>query len=279
MEWLTRLPEGEASEASALGPAGVEVSVVVPTLNEAANLPFVLPKIPEWVLEVILVDGGSKDNTVEVARELRDDLVVIVEHAPGKGVALRRGFEMAKGDIIVMIDADGSMDPAEIPRFVGALIGGADFVKGSRFMHGGGTADMEWYRKLGNWGLTMAVRAGFGGRYSDLCYGYNAFWTRVLPELDLDAEGFEVETMMNIRALKAGLEVAEVASFEAARIHGSSNLNTVTDGWRVLRTIVRERLDDESDAEEARHDIDLRVVPSSSPAHAEAGQVIDLRDS
>jgi hypothetical protein len=137
---------------------------------------------------------------------------------------------------------------------------------------------MEWYRKLGNWGLTMAVRAGFGGRYSDLCYGYNAFWTRVLPELDLDAEGFEVETMMNIRALKAGLEVAEVASFEAARIHGSSNLNTVTDGWRVLRTIVRERLDDEPATEEAEHSIDLRVVPSASPGPAD-GQVIDLRDS
>ena len=116
-----------------------------------------------------------------------------------------------------MLDADGSTDPREIPAFVGALIAGADFVKGSRFIQGGGTADMPLYRKLGNFGFVSGVRLLFGGSYTDLCYGYNAFWRRVLPTLALNGDGFEIETQMNVRALKDGLKVAEVPSFESRR--------------------------------------------------------------
>ena len=217
-----------------------KVSVVVPTLNEAKNLPHVLPRIPHWVHEVILVDGRSTDNTIDVAKELIPNIRVVLETRKGKGAALQAGFEAARGDIIVMIDADGSMAPEEIHSYVGALLSGADFVKGSRFMQGGGTSDMEFYRRLGTWGLMMLVRMGYGGRYSDLCYGYNAFWKRVLPVLDLDADGFEIETLMNIRVLKAGLNIAEVPSYEAERIHGVSNLRTIPDGCRVLRTIITE---------------------------------------
>ena len=161
--------------------------------------------------------------------------------APGKGNALRAGFENSTGDIIVTLDADGSEDPGEIPLFVGALLAGADFAKGSRFIHGGGTSDMPRLRQLGNKAFVLAVRVLFGARYSDLCYGYNAFWRRVLPKLELDADGFEIETMLNIRAYKAGLAIKEVPSFEAERIHGVGRLVTFPDGWRVLKTIWRER--------------------------------------
>ena len=222
--------------------ADVSVAVVIPALNEAQNLPHVLPRVPFWVDEIVLVDGGSTDQTVEVAKELRPDLVVIEDLNPGKGVALRRGFEATTSDIIVMIDADGSMDPGEIRKFVSTLIGGANFAKGSRFVHGGGTSDMEWYRRAGNHVLTRLVRLGFGGRYTDLCYGYNAFWRSSLESLALDADGFEIETLMNIRALRAGLVVTEVPSYESRRIHGTSHLNTISDGWRVLRTICAERV-------------------------------------
>ncbi len=229
------------SSARTMRPEAITVSVVVPTLNEAANLEHVLPKIPDWVLEVILVDGGSTDGTVQRAKELRDDVVIIEDLTPGKGHALRRGFDAASGEAIVMIDADGSMDPNEIQAFVAALAGGAEFAKGSRFLHGGGTDDMEWYRRLGNSVLTRMVRMAFGGRYTDLCYGYNAFWKKSIDQLELDAPGFEIETLMNIRALTAGLSIVEVPSFESDRINGQSNLNTVTDGFRVLRTIITER--------------------------------------
>jgi hypothetical protein len=232
---------GGPSGGGASMTGGVSVSVVVPTLNECRNLPHVLPRIPAWVDEVVLVDGGSDDGTVEVAQALLPRIRVVREYRPGKGAALQAGFQAARGDIIVTLDADGSADPAEIPAFVGCLLAGADYAKGSRFAQGGGTRDMELLRKAGNWGLRLLVRIAFGGRYSDLCYGYNAFWRHVLPVIEGDADGFEIETLMNVRVLAAGLQVAEVASHEEARIHGESHLNTFRDGFRVLRMIVRER--------------------------------------
>jgi hypothetical protein len=218
------------------------VSVIIPTLNEARNLPYVLPHIPRDAHEVILVDGDSVDGTVEVARSLLPSIRVIIEHRRGKGAALCAGFRAAEGDIIVMLDADGSTDPAEIPRFVDALLRGADFAKGSRFLADGGSTDISRLRAFGNWGLVSLVRLLFGGQYTDLCYGYNAFWASVLPILALDGTGFEIETMMNVRALRQGLRISEVPSFERSRIHGESNLRTFRDGWRILCTIVRERL-------------------------------------
>jgi glycosyltransferase involved in cell wall biosynthesis len=219
---------------------GARVSVVVPALNEAENLPYVLPRIPSWIHEVILVDGRSTDDTVSVARQLLPNIRVVEQVGKGKGDALRLGFESATGDIIVMLDANGSTDPGEIPAFVGTLLSGADFAKGSRFNQGAGTTDMPLHRRLGNWVFVSAVRVLFGGRYSDLCYGYNAFWSRVVPRLQLNADGFEIETLMNIRALRADLRIAEVASFEAPRVFGEGRLQTWPDGWRVAKTIWRE---------------------------------------
>jgi glycosyltransferase involved in cell wall biosynthesis len=230
-----------------------KVTVVIPAMNEAENLPHVLPRIPNWVYEVVLVDGHSTDETVAVAHKLWPGIRVVTQEGRGKGSALRTGFAAATGDIIVMLDADGSTNPAEIPAFIGALLAGADFVKGSRFMQGGGTSDMTLLRRFGNWGFTMSVRVLFGGSFSDLCYGYNAFWRKVVDGLELDAEGFEVETMMNVRALYHGLRVAEVPSFEEDRVYGESNLRTFPDGWRVLKTILREWVRGRS----------LRVVPAA----------------
>lgn len=253
-----RLNAGRRGPRGNARPDEPRISVLVPTLNEAENLRHVLPAIPAMVDEVVIIDGCSTDDTVAVARELRPDIKIVVEPRPGKGRALCTGFRASTGDIIVTIDADGSTDPREIPRFVEALLSEADFAKGSRFMHGGGTDDMELLRRAGNWALMRLVRASFGGQYSDLCYGYNALWRDVLPYvLDEDIEGFEIETHLNVRVLTAPIVVREVPSFEHARIHGNSNLRTFRDGWRVLRTIVSER-------RRLRHlepIIDLRVVP------------------
>jgi len=218
------------------------VSVVVPALNEALNLPYVLPLIPAWVSEVILVDGRSTDDTVAVARALLPTIKIVTQPGLGKGDALRSGFSSATGEIIVMLDADGSTLPTEIPAFVGVLLAGADFAKGSRFSQGGGSEDISFWRWLGNRYFVVMARLLFGGRYTDLCYGYNAFWRRHLPVLALDADGFEVETMMNLRALQRGLKVVEVSSFEACRRYGASRLRAVPDGLRVLRIVLHERL-------------------------------------
>jgi glycosyltransferase involved in cell wall biosynthesis len=217
------------------------VSLVIPTLNEQRNLCHVLPRIPGWIDEVILVDGRSTDGTVDEARRLLPAVRVVEEPMPGKGRALFTGMRAATGDIIVAIDADGSMDPGDVARYVYSLMAGADFVKGSRFVHGGRTDDMGALRRLGNRALTETVRRVYGGRYSDLCYGYFALWRDVLGYLEGDAPGFEVETHVSVRALAAGFQVVEVPTFEAERIHGTSNLNTFRDGARVLRQIFRER--------------------------------------
>ncbi|NYI08117.1 glycosyltransferase family 2 protein [Allostreptomyces psammosilenae] len=217
------------------------VSVVVPAMNEADNLPHVFATLPEWVHEIVLVDGNSTDDTVAVARRLRPDVRVVTQRGRGKGDALRAGFAACSGDIIVMIDADGSADGGEIIAFVGALVAGADFAKGSRFANGGGSEDITPLRRLGNRLLGFMVNRMYGTRYTDLCYGYNAFWARHLDRLGIDCTGFEVETLMNIRAAKAGLRIHEVPSYERTRIHGASNLHALRDGLRVLRVILAER--------------------------------------
>lgn len=217
------------------------VSVVIPAKNEARNLPFVLTRLPCDLHEVILVNGQSSDRTVDIARQLYPDILVVEQSGRGKGNALMCGFKVCTGDIIVMLDADGSADAAEIPRFVAGLCHGADFAKGSRFASGGGSTDITVLRRLGNKALTTTVNLLFGSRYTDLCYGYNAFWAHCLPYIDVDCEGFEVETLINIRLAKADIRVHEVPSFEHGRVHGVSNLNAARDGLRVLRTIVAER--------------------------------------
>jgi glycosyltransferase involved in cell wall biosynthesis len=220
------------------------VSVVIPTLNEARNLPHVFASLPPDIYEVVLVDGHSVDDTVRVVHQTRK----------GKGNALACGFAACRGDIIVMIDADGSTDPKEIAAFVAALLAGADFAKGSRFIAGGGSTDITRVRRAGNFGLNLLVNTLYRTRYTDLCYGYNAFWRHCLDVLDLEVapanpahaqrmlwgDGFEIETIINTRVARAGLRVAEVPSFEHPRLHGDSNLNAVKDGLRVLRTILRE---------------------------------------
>jgi glycosyltransferase involved in cell wall biosynthesis len=237
------------------GKPSPRVSVVVPALNEARNLLHVFAQMPEDIHELILVDGHSVDDTVRVARELRPDVRVVMQTRTGKGNALACGFAAATGDIIAMIDADGSAEPGEIPQFVKALVDGADFAKGTRFAKGGGSHDIARLRSLGNRTLSNLVNVCYGTRYTDLCYGSNVFWRRITPVLGLDAvssppdsngllwgDGFEVEALISVRVAAAGLVVTEVPSFEHPRIHRASNLDVFRDGLRVLRTILHERV-------------------------------------
>ena len=165
---------------------GPRVSVVIPTYNEAKNLPHVFGLLPEGLHEVIVVDGNSVDDTVEVARSLRPDVVVVRQNRIGKGNAMACGFAAVTGDIVVMLDADGSADPREIERYVAALVDGADFAKGTRFAPGGGSADITRVRAWGNRWLNRIANLLFGTEYTDLCYGYNAFWAHCLEALELD---------------------------------------------------------------------------------------------
>src|SRR4051794_24759223 len=173
-----------SSKGTAVRPRDPRVSIVVPALNEARNLAQVLPRLPP-VHEVILVDGGSVDGTVQAARDALPGIRTLGQTRKGKGNALAAGFARVTGDIVVMFDADGSADPAEIARFVEALQAGADFAKGSRNTAGGGSADITRIRSYGNRFLNGIFNLGFRTSYTDLCYGYNAFWADLIPLLDL----------------------------------------------------------------------------------------------
>jgi glycosyltransferase involved in cell wall biosynthesis len=238
----------------------IVVSVVIPTLNEEANIGWVLERIPPFVGEVILVDGNSTDDTVARARSIRPDLVLVQESAPGKGAALRAGFARARGQVIVMIDADGSMDPAEIPRYLGLLSSGMDFVKGSRFSCGAGSTDITITRRMGNWALLSVVNLMYRARFSDLCYGFCAFTREALDAMHLDADGFEIETQIAVRALAANLRIAEVPSMESERLSGESNLRAFRDGMRILSVLLRQMK-----LSRKRTNVTPMLVPASPP--------------
>jgi glycosyltransferase involved in cell wall biosynthesis len=240
-------------------PRHPRISVVVPARNEARNLPWVLGRIAPDVHEVLLVDGDSTDGTVDVARACMPSIRILPQVARGKGAALATGMVAATGDIVVMLDSDASMDPVEIPALVGALLAGADVVKGSRAAPAGGSGDLSGLRTLGNWVLTRVANYLHGVRWRELCYGYAAFWTDVLPVLGLPelvgraqarqlassglpyGHGFEIEALMFLRAARARLRIAEVFSYEHPRQFGESNLATWRDGARVLTAVLRER--------------------------------------
>ena len=236
-------------------PSGNRVSVVIPARNEVHNLPHVLSGLPAGLHEVILVDGHSADDTIGVALRTRPDVKIVQQTRRGKGNALACGFAAITGDIVVTLDADGSADPAEIATFVAALTAGADFAKGTRFDQGGRSHDITRLRRAGNAMLSGLVNILFRTRYTDLCYGYNAFRVHLLPMLDLPptepacestagmlwGDGFEIETLINVRVAHARVRIAEVGSTELPRLHGVSNLRALPDGIRVLRTILAER--------------------------------------
>ncbi|MET7455992.1 glycosyltransferase family 2 protein [Streptomyces sp. NPDC005574] len=217
------------------------VSLIVPARNEARNIPWVFEQIPDCVDEVILVDGDSRDATVSMAVLCLPSVRNVRQSGPGKGNALRTGFLAATGDYIVMMDADGSMSPAEIPHYLHFLDHGYDFVKGSRFVQGGGSLDITRFRRMGNRLLVATANRLYHASLTDLCYGFCAFRRSFLDQLDLHASGFEIETEMVVHALRCGLRIAEVPSLELPRRSGRSNLHAISDGRRVLRTLLSER--------------------------------------
>ncbi len=242
-------------------PVRQTVSLVIPAHNEARNIPWVFEQIPRCVDEVILVDGDSDDATLRMAAQCLPSVRSVRQSGPGKGSALRTGFRAATGSYVVMMDADGSMSPGEIPHYLHFLDHGYDFVKGSRFMAGGGSQDLTPVRALGNRALLALVNQLYDARLTDLCYGFCAFRRSFLDELDLRSTGFEIEAEMIAHALRSGLRVAEVPSLELPRRNGRSHLHAIADGRRVLRTLLTERPGAQAPA----------TSPATAPAMTPAG--------
>lgn len=240
---LTRLhPQSRVIAQPAPGRryAGLTLTVVIPTLNEAENIGPVLRQLSRYD-DILLVDGHSTDGTVEFARSVRPDVRVIQRPPRGKGDALRAGFAEATGDVVVIMDADGSMDPCEVEVFMALMAVGFDLVKGSRMACGGGSHDLTTIRLLGNAALCKLANTLFHTQWTDLCYGYLAFRRECLPRMALTATGFEIESQILGHAALAGMRIAEVPSVELPRIAGDSHLNARRDGTRILKAMLAAR--------------------------------------
>jgi glycosyltransferase involved in cell wall biosynthesis len=228
-----------------------KVSIIVCTLNEAPNLPYVLPKIPDWVDEILLVDAHSEDATVEIAKQLCPRIRVLYQTGKGKGDALKLGINEAKGEIIVTIDADCETPPEYIESFVKPLLEGNDFAKGSRLFRKR-PSKMPGYRWFGNKVLAYTCNILYGTRFSDICCGYNSFWKKEFLKLDLSYPNNEIgcsmEQRMIVRAKKAGMKIKEVPICSDGRIAGKSVIGgikqSVTQGFRDWFVIIEERFHD-----------------------------------
>lgn len=219
------------------------VIVLIPTLNEERSIAEVIQELKSMGLaNILVVDGNSSDKTAGIVEKL--GVNVIHQNGHGKGDALRQAlsYDGVDGDFVVIMDADGSMNPKEVHSFIKALEYGADLVKGSRFLLGGDSEDMTLFRKIGNLFFVRIVNSLWSAKYTDLCYGYAAFKKDAVERLQphLKSKNFEIEAEMFIKARKLGFKVEEVPSIELRRKHGKSNLRAYKDGFRILKTILSE---------------------------------------
>jgi glycosyltransferase involved in cell wall biosynthesis len=217
------------------------VSVVFCTHNDAPTIADVLRRVPSFVKDIVVVDCGSTDRTVELVREAAPRATLLVEESNDRGRAWRSGFARASGDIFVMLRGDGSHDPAEIPRFLAVLRTGADFAIGTRYLAGGGSAEMNRFRWFGDRFLTHLANWVLKARFSDIGYGYLAFWKRQLPDLRVERAKGDLEAVLPLRARRLGIRMVEVPSYESLRHHNPSNAQALREGFAMLRTIVAAR--------------------------------------
>jgi len=237
----TVIVSNEASDDYKFNP--LNVGVLIPTLNEEKNIGHVLHELRTLgYSNLLVIDGKSKDQTIKIAKN--NGAKVVLQIGRGKGTAIRQALngDYLNTNAFVIMDADGSMSPGEIPQFAKALDEGADIAKGSRFVAGGYTYDMSVFRKVGNAFFTVIVNVLHRTKYTDLCYGYVAFSKRAIRIMGpvLESVNFEIETEIFIKAKKLGLAVKEVPSIEYKRKNGDSNLGSFRDGFKILLQIFSE---------------------------------------
>lgn len=219
------------------------VTVLVAAYNEAPVIGEVvraaLDAVPDC--EVVVVDDGSNDGTDRVAAEAGARVLRLEKNA-GKGVAVRRGIDEVRGDIVVLIDGDGQDDPAEIPQLLAALAPGVDLVVGSRFS---GSFEPGAITPVNHWGnrfLTSVINLLFRAELTDTQAGFKAVRSEILRNLELSAHRFDIEVDLLLGVLQAGGHVVEIPVRRAPRVHGTSRLHSLRDGARILLRILARRL-------------------------------------
>lgn len=221
------------------------IVVVIPALNEASTIGMVLDEIPVDELSnqgyrtrVLVVDNGSTDGTSDVA--LGRQAEVVVEPLRGKGRAMRRAFQEARGDYVFMLDGDATYPATHIPEMVALLADGCDVVTGSRLRGRRAPGSISALNVVGNHLLTWLACLLYGRGISDLCTGYWGFRAAVLPLLHLRASGFNLEAELFAEVVRNHLSLREVP-INYRRRPTPTKLRSLRDGVRIARTLFTKR--------------------------------------
>lgn len=217
----------------------MKITIFIPTLNEADGLPVFLPRIMAMGYEQVIVsDGGSKDGTQEIARQLGAE--VYVQKKKGIRHAYMEAWGMIRGDIVVTLSPDGNCIPEDIPKLIEKLVSGKhDMVVASRYYGGIKSEDDDAVTGFGNWLFTRTVNLLFGARYSDAMGIFRAYRTSLFYELGLDLDAsyelpeklfgtvIGVEPLLSVRAVSHGKSVSEMGSPEPKRLGGERKLQVL----------------------------------------------------
>jgi glycosyltransferase involved in cell wall biosynthesis len=185
----------------------------------------------------VVVDDGSTDNTARVASTYKTTVISYSENM-GKGYAVRKGIQKAQGQIIVTIDADGAHRPKEIPDLVAPLFNGTDIVAGSRFL-GSGSDFTNRINRLGNFLFNATITSLTGKQVTDSQTGFRAIKKEVLEKMNLNSDGFEIESEITVKGLRNGFKFQEKPITCEKRQYDVSRLKIARDGQRILRTIIK----------------------------------------
>lgn len=219
-----------------------KISIVLPVKNEAIGLSGIIGSLLTYGEEIIVVDGHSTDNTKEIVIKYPQARFVL-DNGRGKGDGIRVGIREAKNEIIVFIDADGSHDPADIPDLVKPILeGNSDMVIGSRAMGGSDEFKMNienLIRQIGSEFAATIVNYRWKVDLTDIQNGFRALKTSVARDLNLNANDFDIEEEMVMKALRKKYIISEIKSHEYARQWGVSKLKT-SKSWKFIYRILIE---------------------------------------